>query len=106
MKINFKKASGIFFVVCSTSIFAQDRIEITVVAPGKAMAVGYKVEGKKAGGLGRTYSGIGPVNKEYFFGYRKNALSGEDIPCGSVVLSKNSKVKLITKDSQCSMLIN
>ncbi|RUR07230.1 hypothetical protein ELY15_12365 [Legionella sp. km772] len=105
--MNFiKTLLALFVTLFSGQNFADDLIEITVVATDKAMAVGYLVEGKKLGGLGKTYSGKGPVNKQYFFGYRKNALSGRDISCGSVVLNKSTKVQLVTKGKQCYAIVN
>lgn len=107
MKMNFMKTSiALFATLFSYQIFAEDLIEITVTATDKAMAVGYQVEGKKLGGLGKRYSGKGPINKEYFFGYRKNALSGRDIPCGSVILNKSTKVQLVTKGDHCYTVVN
>ncbi len=107
MKMNFIKIFIAFFITVFTChAFADDLIEITVIATDKAMAVGFLVEGKKLGGLGKTYSGKGPVNREYFFGYRKNVFRGSDIPCGSSVLNKNSKVQLVTKGGSCYTIVN
>ena len=107
MKRNFVKTFIAFFItVFACNSFADDVIEVTVIATDKAMAVGYLVEGKKLGGLGKSYSGKGPVNREYFFGYRKNPFNGRDISCGSIVLKKNTKVQLVTKGEQCITVVN
>jgi hypothetical protein len=107
MKRNFIKNSLVVIgTFGSLHVFAEDWIQITVVATDKAAAVGFFVEGKKAGGLGKTYSGKGPVNKEYSFGYRNRVIGGDDIPCGTLFLNKNSQVKLVTKGEQCHSIIN
>jgi hypothetical protein len=107
MKRNFIKTSiAVFGTLSSLHVFADDLIQITVIATDKAAAVGYLVEGKKTGGLGSTYSGKGPVNKEYSFGYRKRVLGGTDISCGTLILNKNSKVQLVTHGEQCHTLVN
>ena len=107
MKMNFiKTLLDLFVTVFSGYSFADDIIEVTVEATDKALAVGYQVEGKKLGGLGKTYSGKGPVNKQYFFGYRKSVMSGRDISCGSVVLNKSTKVQLVTKGEKCYTVVN
>lgn len=105
MSMNFTKAwvlSLSFFFTANG--FAEDIIEITVTMADKAAAVGYLVEGKRVGGLGKSYSGKGPVHKIYSFGYRKNALTGADIPCGSLTLDKNTKVTLVTQGEQCLVI--
>src|SRR5207253_10007681 len=42
---------------------------------------------------------------KYSFGYRQNAFIGQDIPCGSVLLNKNTKVQLVTKGKHCYSLV-
>ncbi len=107
MRMNFIKTLLIFYISGFSSYsFADEVIEVTVIATDKAGAVGYLVEGKKLGGLGKTYSGKGPVNRQYFFGYRQNVLTGRDIPCGSVILNKNTKVQLVTKGERCYTVVN
>ena len=105
MKMDFRTA----LITISTLFFwqahAEDMIKVTVIATGKAMAVGYQVEGKRVGGLGKSYSGKGPVNKKYSFGYRKHPI-GADISCGSLTLGKSSNVKLVTNGEQCYTEIN
>lgn len=86
-------------------VFASDRIQVKVVAKCKAMAVGYLVEGERLGGLGKSYTGKGPINKKYRFGYRKHPI-GADIPCGTITLNKNSEVELITKDDLCYTVVH
>ncbi len=102
MFMNFIKSSlivlGCLFAVAG---FADSLIDVTVISTDKAAAVGFLVEGKRVGGLGKSYSGKGPVNKQYFFGYRKSAFSRTDIHCGSIVLDKSTKVQLVTKGEEC-----
>lgn len=109
MKMNFVQtllAFAALFFSCLSFATSEEMIEITVIATDKAAAVGYLVEGKKSGGLGKIYSGKGPTNKQYFFGYREKILAGKDVRCGSIVLNKSSKVQLITKGEHCYTLIN
>jgi hypothetical protein len=105
MSVDFRKTWLIINTLLCWQAHADDTIKVTVTATGKAMAVGYQVEGARLGGLGKTYSGQGPVNKKYSFGYRKYAL-GADIACGSIILSKNSMVKLVSKGEQCYTEVN
>lgn len=97
---------AVFAALSFFQVFAADTIQITVTASDKAAAVGFLVDGKKTGGIGSTYSAKGPVNKAYFFGYRKRVIGGTDIPCGTLILNKNSKVQLVTKGDQCYSVLN
>lgn len=106
MKNFVKIGVGVIASLSSFYAFSDETIQITVVATDKAAAVGYLVDGKRLGGLGKTYSGHGPSNKEYSFGFRKSAFRGEDIPCGSLVLNKSSKVRLVMKGDRCFSVIN
>lgn len=86
----------------SLQAFAEDEIEITVSTEEKsAAAIGYTVEGKASGGPGKSYTGKGPINKEYVFGYRKDSKDGEDIRCGVVTLTKNTHITLVTDEGGC-----
>lgn len=107
MAVNFFKPIAVWVCVYCPLTYAEDIVvEVKVVATERAGAVGYLVEGKSSGGLGSYYSGKGPSSKRYVFGYRKQAIGGEDISCGSAILSKNSQVKLIVKGNQCYTVIN
>lgn len=107
MNKNFIKIIlGLIGSLCSLQLVAEDTIRVTVIATDQAAAVGYLVEGKRTGGLGKSYSGHGPINKIYSFGYRKSAFRGNDIPCGSLVLNKSSEVKLVVKGDRCYSVIN
>lgn len=104
MKMNLGAIVALGGTLCSWHVFAEDIIRVTVTATDRAVAVGYLVEGKKLGGLGKSYTGTGPINKKYSFGYRTNPI-GSDIPCGSILLNKHSKVKLVTKGEHCYTVV-
>ena len=91
----------------STSPKAQtETINITVTIHAKDVAgVGYSVEGTESGEAGNSHTGVGPSNKTYSFGYRKNPKIHENIPCGTAQLSKNSKVTLIAIGERCHLKV-
>ena len=106
MNMNWKRGVMTFITAYSSFSFAENiQIEVKVVATEKAAAVGYLVEGKSSGGLGAAYSGRGPSNKRYKFGYRKK-LFGEDITCGIAVLNKSTKVQIVVKGDSCYTIYN
>ena len=91
---------------CSLSAFAADTIHVTVKTKEKAVvAIGYSMDGKNAGGLGKSYSGKGLKNSTYVFGYRKNSLGGADIKCGALVLNKDSEITLVAKGDSCETVV-
>ncbi|MCW8409388.1 hypothetical protein OQJ13_10420 [Legionella sp. PATHC035] len=97
------------FILFSFSIqaIAKDTITVQVKTDEKtAAALGFTVEGKKSGARGKSYSGKGPANKVYIFGYRKNSAFGPDILCGSQKLAKDSIVTLVTTGDHCSIEID
>ena len=71
-----------------------------------AAGIGYTIGGKESGGAGKSYVGTGQKNKSYAFGYRKDSANGANIRCGSLNLTKDSKVSLITKNGKCSSHVN
>jgi len=86
----------------SAQILANDRIKINVeIKNDSVAAIGYTVEGKSFGGMGRSYLGVGPKNKKYVFGVRKHSVLGADIRCGEITLRKNSTVVLEIKGDKC-----
>ena len=94
-----KTFSYIIIALFSLQAFAEDTISITVKTNEKTAAgIGYSVEGKDSGGAGKSYTGRGPKNMKYSFGYRRR---GTNIPCGTLTLTKNSNVTLITKGNKC-----
>ncbi|KTD11750.1 hypothetical protein Lgra_1208 [Legionella gratiana] len=95
----------IFF--SSTEIFANDTIRVHVKTNEKTTAaLGFVVEGKKSGTAGKSYSGKGPSNKKYVFGYRKHTPFGADIICGSTTLTKDSTVTLVVLGDNCSITVD
>ena len=102
-----KNLSGLVILSFSIQAIAHDTIRVHVKTNEKtAAALGFTVDGKKAGARGKSYEGKGPVNREYVFGYRKNSAFGPDVLCGSQVLTKDSIVTLITKGENCSIVVN
>lgn len=93
-----------FIIISFISIqaLAADVIRITVKTQEKnAVAVGYRVDGKDMGALGKSYTGKGPIGKEYSFGYKKDSIFGDKIPCASLVLQQDATVKLVYQDNHC-----
>ncbi len=96
-----------FLFLFSINAFADESIHVIVKTnTDKVMAIGYVVEGKKCGGVGKSYSGQGPKNKEYRFGYRKHYILSPDITCGVVTLSAHSEVTLMADGDKCRIAIN
>lgn len=92
----------ILITLFSLQAVAKDMITIKVRTNEKtAAAIGYTVGGKNSGGAGKSYVGKGPKNKRYSFGYRKNSVTGKDISCGSLTLTRSANVSLITKGKKC-----
>lgn len=90
----------------SVQAFAADTIKINVKTNEKtAQGIGYSVGGVESGGAGQSYSGTGPKNGTYEFGYRTTAGKGDDIPCGSLKLTKNSNVALVVKGRKCRSVL-
>ncbi|AYK03148.1 hypothetical protein [Legionella sainthelensi] len=99
----------IIFGVCfiaSSYVFGANTINVTVTTNDPTAAgIGYAVNGKKIGGSGKSYTGKGPINSTYSFGYRKNAPQSKDISCGSHRLTKDSQVYLIAKGNKCRSIV-
>src|SRR5690348_10785760 len=80
--------SSLILLLFSIQAFANETIHVRVKTNEKVAALGFIVEGKKSGMPGQSYTGKGPANKKYTFGYRKQSAFGPDITCGSEILSK------------------
>lgn len=98
-----KLFSSIVIVLFSLQSFAANTITVTVKTTEKtATGIGYSVDGKEIGGPGKSYTGKGPKNKKYLFGYRKKAV---DVSCGAYTLTKNSSVTLVSKGNKCHSVV-
>lgn len=97
--------SYIILALFSLQALAEGTIKVTIkTSETSASALGYTVEGKESGGPGKSYTGKGPKNKKYSFGYRKKT-KGTNISCGSLTLTKDSTVNLITKGKNCKSVL-
>ncbi|KTD51368.1 hypothetical protein [Legionella quateirensis] len=97
-----KRLGCIFISLFSIHAFAADTIKITVKTMEKnAVAIGFTVDKKEFGTLGKSYSGRGPKDKEYNFGYKKDSLFGDNINCGSLTLTQDSTIVLMVQDNKC-----
>ncbi|MBL7479379.1 hypothetical protein [Legionella bononiensis] len=97
-----KSLGCIFISLFSIHAFAADTIKITVKTMEKnAVAIGFTVDNKEFGTLGKSYSGRGPKDKEYYFGYKKDSLFGDNISCGSLTLTQDSTIVLMVQDNKC-----
>ena len=77
------------------------KVTVSIDAKEKAAGIGYSVDGKAFGGSGSSYSGVGPSNKVYSFGYRKDLKTSKDVPCGTLTLNQDSKVALTVDGQGC-----
>ncbi len=107
MRHSIKTFMWLMITLWSVSSFAENTISITVKTNEKsAFAIGYFVGGEAKGSMGKSYYGKGPKNKKYIFGYRKNFIHGDNIYCGTQILTQDSTITLLTEGSQCRMVIN
>lgn len=98
--------SAVLLSLITSQAFSTDTINITVNTKEKdVIAIGYSVNGNKFGALGNSFSGKGPINQEYQFGYKKDSIFGEDVSCGSLTLNQDSKVILVKTNNQCSGIL-
>ncbi|KTD31635.1 hypothetical protein Lmor_2511 [Legionella moravica] len=102
MKRTSKLWSCIGIGLFSLHAFAADTIKVTVKTLEKnAIAIGFTVDNKEYGTLGKSYSGRGPKDKVYSFGYRKDSLFGDNVSCGALTLTQDSTIMLIVQDNKC-----
>ena len=107
MNTTLKKIVLAFLLLNSIHVFAADNtIKITVkTAINNASAIGFTVKEKNSGGLGKSYTGKGPQDQEYAFGYRKGSPFGSNIKCGSLFLSQDSTVLLVSMNDTCVAIL-
>ncbi|BCA96629.1 hypothetical protein TUM19329_29900 [Legionella antarctica] len=107
MRHSIKTYILVIITLFSIPAFAENTISITVKTNEKsAFAIGYFVGGEAKGSMGKSYSGKGPKNKKYLFGYKKKFINGNNVYCGAQILTQNSAVTLITEGSKCHIAIN
>jgi len=91
----------------SSTTFAKDKtgkIQVTVMVEKKigkiyhVFAIGFSVNNKDRGSLGRSTKKSGPANAKYAFGFKGTAGS---ISCGTAVLKRDSVVLLYFKNKRC-----
>jgi hypothetical protein len=101
-----KPISYIIITLFSLPTLAEKVINITVkTSDTSAIAIGYSVVGKSTGTVGKSYSGTGPKDKKYSFGYRRQ-IHGSNIICGDLTLTKDSVITLVTKNNKCTSIIS
>lgn len=101
-----KLLSCIFSTLFCFQAFATDLIKVTVKTNERnAVAIGFTVDSRDYGTLGKSYSGKGPANKEYLFGYKKDSLFGDNVACGSLTLTRDSTVVLMIQNNTCIAIL-
>ena len=104
---NYLRLTGCILLSLFTFQAFAEQITVTVTTNDPtAAAIGYTVKGKESGGSGKSYTGHGPSNQKYAFGFRKTSVKGKNISCGSAMLTKNSNVTLVTKGNRCHSVIS
>lgn len=95
-----------FCFIGSSYALNTQTINVTVSTNDQSAAgIGFAVNGKKIGGSGKTYTGKGPINSTYSFGYRKSSANGKNVSCGSHTLTHDSHVFLIVKGNKCQSIV-
>lgn len=101
-----KSLSCLIITLFSLHSFAANTIRVNVrTGIQAASALGFSVDGTRAGSLGRSFSGRGPANRTYLFGYRTKAPNRKNVSCSSHVLTRNSTVTLVAKGSRCQSIV-
>jgi len=104
---NFVILSGcIVLAIFTFSAFAEEITVSVATNDPTAAAIGFTVNGKESGGAGKSYTGNGPSNQKYSFGFRKKSVRGKNIRCGSLKLTKNSNIVLTKKGNRCHCTIS
>lgn len=87
-------------------------IQVSVRASSPAVsALGFQVNGKKYGGMGKSYSKSGLPSGSYQFGVRINGVFGTDVPClakgkKAISLSKDTNAILNYSNNRCTVQVN
>ncbi|MDR3442054.1 MAG: hypothetical protein P4L65_03465 [Legionella sp.] len=108
LKHSLTMISCLALTLLSLQTFAAGkRISVSVqTAERSAAGIGFSVNGRNTGGAGRSFTGKGPQNSRYLFGFRQNSVSGKNVACGSLTLNKNSRVTLVYKGGRCRSVLN
>jgi hypothetical protein len=96
----------IMLTIFTLPLFAKEITIRVMTRDSTAAAIGFTVNGKESGGAGKLYTGNGPSNQKYSFGFRKTSVNGKNIRCGSLTLNKNSTIVLVKKGNRCHSAIS
>lgn len=88
-----------FITLATTKIKVQ--VQLTAPDNVRVFAVGFSVDSKNRGSLGKSTSKSGPAGSQYAFGFKMR--SGLKVSCGTATLSQDSLVKLVYDGQQCKI---
>ncbi|MDX1902343.1 MAG: hypothetical protein SFW66_10160 [Gammaproteobacteria bacterium] len=97
---------ALFFMFFSLASYA---IQVDVQSTSKDVAaLGFTVDGKNHGSMGKKYHATGMPVGVYSFGIRANSIFGKDVACslngqGSVTLQRDTTAVLDYDGNQCIM---
>jgi hypothetical protein len=83
-------------------------INVSIQTPSQEVsALGFTVDGKNHGGMGRSYTGKNMPAGNYSFGIRIHGVFGTDVPCyvndkRSVMLNQDATVMLQYSNNKCT----
>jgi hypothetical protein len=110
MRTSIKILLGIFIFLFSIQSFA---FKVTVQSPSKEVsALGFTVNGKNSGGLGKSYTKNNMQAGNYTFGIRINGMFGTDVGCksangkSSFSLKSDTVATLSYKNNSCLLKIS
>lgn len=107
MKKLTKHISCLILALSAFHANAGKNIKVTVKTSEKnAAAIGFTVDNRNSGSLGRNHTGEGPKGMLYRFGYKKHTPFGDNISCGSMILTENSTVTLLLQGDQCISILS
>lgn len=107
IKSTIKAISCAVLVLTSIQSFADETIKVTVKTNDKRVAaIGFSVEKKDSGSLGKSHTGKGPKDKTYQFGYKLDSVFGPNVDCGALVLTRDSVVTLIKEGGKCQGILD
>ena len=107
MKNNLQKV--LLGLLITGFISTSYAINVNVHSTSSAVtALGFKANGNKHGGLGKSYEGKDMPKGSYAFGVR---VKGKDVPCLSagkrkVTLNKDTEATLVLKGGKCTVTLD